>query len=140
MEILSKLGVMLKKFFNSMEYFRFVLFTALFFGIERVSNITLGIIMLWSMYLGVYKLIIKGGIKRIRYRKIIYLFLGFALLTVLIHSERNLADNLVIVYVMAVYFFQIYGLYSEKSNIKCQREIKRILQFIVIATSISMQM
>ena len=138
MEILGKLGVMLKKFFNSMECFRFVLFTALFFGIERVSNITLGIIMLWSMYLGVYRLIIKGGIKRIRYRKIIYLFLGFALLTVLIHSERNLADNLVIVYVMAVYFFQIYGLYSEKSNIKCQREIKRILQFIVIATSIMM--
>ena len=138
MEILGKLGVMLKKFFNSMECFRFVLFGALFFGIEKVSNITMGIIMLWSMYLGVYRLIIKGGIRRIRYRKIIYLFLGFALLTVLIHSERNLADNLVIVYVMAVYFFQAYGLYSEKSNSRCQREIKRILQFIVIATSVIM--
>ena len=138
MKFFCKLGVMLKNFFNSMECFRFVLFLALFFGIERVSNITLGIIMLWSMYLGVYRLIIKGGIKRIRYRKIIYLFLGFAVLTVILHSERNLADNLVVVYVMAVYFFQICGLYSEKSNVRCQREIKRILQFIVIMTSIIM--
>ena len=135
MEILGKIGNYLKKFFNSMECFRFVLFLALFFGIERVSNITLGIIMLWSMYLFVYKLIIKKGIRNIRYRKIIYLFLGAAAFTVMLHSRRNLADNLIVVYFMAIYFFQIYGLYSEKSNIRCQREIKRILQFIVIATT-----
>ena len=138
MKVVGKLGILLKKFFNSMECFRFVLFLALFFGIEMVSNITMGIIMLWSLYLGVYRLIIKGGIKRIRYRKVIYLFLGFAVLTVILHSERNLADNLIMIYVMAVYFFQICGLYSEKSNIRCQREIKRILNFIVTATSIIM--
>ena len=67
MQILGKIGNYLKNFFNSMECFRFVLFGALFFGIERVSNITMGIIMLWSMYLFIYKLIIKKGIQRIRY-------------------------------------------------------------------------
>ena len=138
MQILGKIGNYLKNFFNSMECFRFVLFGALFFGIERVSNITMGIIMLWSMYLFIYKLIIKKGIQRIRYRKIIYLFLGAAAFTVMLHRERNLADNLIVVYFMAVYFFQIYGLYSEKSNIRCQREIKRILLFIVSMTTVMM--
>ena len=138
MEMLGRIGSYLKKFFNSMECFRFVLFAALFFGIERISNITLGIIMLWSLYLLIDKLIVKKGIKRIRYRKILYLFLGFAVLTVILHSRLNPADNLIVVYVMAVYFFQICGLYSEKSNIRCQREVKRILQFIVIMTSVIM--
>ena len=138
MQLLGKVGNRLKQFFNSMECFRFVLFLSLFFGIERVSNITMGIIMLWSMYLFVDKLIVKKGIQRIRYRKIIYLFLGAAAFTVLMHWERNLADNLIVVYFMAVYFFQIYGLYSEKSNIRCQKEIKRILQCIVVMTTLAM--
>ena len=138
MQILGKLGVALKKFFNSMECFRFVFLVALYFGLEKISNIAVFVILLWSMYLFVKELILKKGIRRIRYRNILYLFLGFALLTVGIHCEKNLFDNVVMIYIMSVYFFQICGMYSEKSNIRCRKEMKFTLQFIVIITSLAM--
>ena len=93
MQALNKLGIILKKFFNSMQSFRFVFLAALYFGLERVSNIAVFVILLWSMYLFVKELILKKGIRKIRYRNILYLFLGFALLTVGIHCEKNLFDN-----------------------------------------------
>ena len=138
MQVLNKLGIALKKFFNSMQSFRFVLLVALYFGLERVSNIAVFVILLWSVYLFIKELIIKKGIRKIRYRNILYIFLGFALLTVGIHCERNLFDNLVMIYIMSVYFFQICGLYSEKSNIRCRKEMKFTLQFIVLITSLAM--
>lgn len=135
MQALKKLGESFKRFFNSTEYFRFVLFAALFFGLERVSVLSVMAILVWSIYLFVKKMLIEKRIRRVRYRKVLYLFLGGAILTVLIHSDKNLIENLFIIYVMTVYFFQLYGIYAEKSNIRCRKELKHILTFIVIATT-----
>ncbi len=138
MHSLRKIPLFLKKTLDSPPAFRFTLLIFLFFGMELFAAPAMLIFVLWSAYLFILTMLKSGGIKRLRYRKVLYLFLTGAVVTVLFHAERNLLQNLFIIYMIAVYFFQLYGIFSEKSNLRCRKELKRILSFIVIATSILM--
>lgn len=129
-------------FLNNTSYFRFAFLMSLFFAslclFEQFFYTLCGITMVWAAYLFYTKLIKQGYIKKIRYRKVIYLFLGCGLITVLLHSEQNLLNNLFILYWLAICFFFFYGMHSEKSNMKNKREMIFVLDFIVIATTIIM--
>lgn len=133
--LLKKFLLYLKKFFGSPQAFRFSLFIFLFFGLEKIALPAMLLFILWSMYLFAVTMMQNGNIKRLRYRKILYLFLAGAIVTVLFHAERNFFQNLFILYAIAIYFFQLYGIFAEKSNFRCRRELKCILTFIICATS-----
>ena len=121
-------------FLNNTSCFRFVFMMSLFFMLYPVQLVS----MVWAGYLFYKKMIKEGYIKKIRYRKVVYLFLAGGLVTVLLHAEQNLLNNLFILYWLAVCFFFFYGLHGEKSHSHNKREMMFMLDSIVIFTTIMM--
>lgn len=130
------------RFFDNISCFRFTFIAALFFAslclLEQFFYILCGITMIWGVYLFYKKMIKQKYIKKIRYRKVIYLFLGSGLVTVLMHAEQNLIENLFIMCWLSICLFFFYGLHSEKSHRRNKREMVFLFDFIVIATTIIM--
>ena len=100
--------------------------------------ITAGILMIWGIYLFGYKMIYKRRIRLLRNRKLIYLFLGCAVFTSLLHIKSNFFINLYYILWMALCFFFFYGIHSGRSRNSCKREAFRILGFIVASTTVMM--
>ena len=121
-------------FLNDTSCFRFVFLMSLFLMLYPIQLIS----MVWAGYLFYKKMIKEGYIKKIRYRKVIYLFLASGLVTVLLHAEQNLLANLFILYWLGVCFFFFYGLHGEKSHSHNKREMTFMLDSIVICTTIIM--
>lgn len=130
------------KFFNNTSYFRFALLTALFMTslcvTEQFFYFVHAIIMVWSVWLFGNKLIRQRYIQKIRYRKLMYFFLGSGLITVLIHSEKNFLMNLYMLYWSAVCFFLFYGLHAHQSNFETKKEIKLIAGFFSALSTVVM--
>ena len=130
------------KFLDNASYFRFALLAALFMTslcvTEQFFYFIHAIIMVWSVWLFGKKLIIQGYIQKIRYRKIMYFFLGAGLVTVLLHSEKNFLMNVYMVYWSAVCFFLFYGLHAHQSNFTTKKEMKLVLGFFSVASTIIM--
>ncbi len=122
--------------------FRFALMAVLFCDVRymmpQLYYSLVSVVGVWSVYLFVKKLIIGQGIKKIRYRKIIYLFLACALISVLLHCTTHLAENLFSLYMIAVCLLMFYGIHSEKSNLRIQKEMKRLLDAIVLVSTFLM--
>lgn len=129
---------MLKHFFNSLSCFRLTLFFILFFYIPTQSFIVWTLMFFWAAYLFFIKMLKQKYLQKVHFRKIIYLFLGCGLVTVLIHSEQNLFMNLYMLFWTALCFFSAYSLHSEKSHMRNKKEMKFLLNFISAATTIIM--
>lgn len=132
----------IKSFLNSTSNFRLVFITVMMFDVRylwgTVYYIILGAMFVWSACLMVDRLIIKKGILRLRYRTVIYTFLAFALLTIVLHGERNFIANAFTVYWISVCFFMFYGMHSEFSNVRVKKEMKRLFDFINAITTLIM--
>ena len=130
------------RFLDNTAYFRLGLLAALFLTslcvTEQFFYVIHAIIMVWSVWLFVRKLIVQHYIQRIHYRKIMYLFLGAGIVTALLHSEKNLLMNLYMVYWSAVCFFLFYGLHAHQSNFETKKEMKLVLGFVSVASTIIM--
>ena len=130
------------RFFNNEENFRFVFISSLFFGyiclIGSYFYVIAGISMIWACYLFIFRTVRKGYILRIRNRNLIYIFLGFAFLTCVLHGGTNFFLNVYMVAWMAVCFFFFYGIYAGRSKNRCRYEVQRILEFINTATNVIM--
>lgn len=124
------------RFLDNASYFRFFFLFILFcdIPIPIIPDAVWIAPLVWSLYLFIKKLIICGYIKKIRYRRIMYLFLVGGLVTILTRQD-NLVQNLIMLYWVAVCFFLFFGLYSEKSHRKNMQEFSVILNFIVYATT-----
>ncbi len=98
----------------------------------------MAILTVWSGFLLVRQLYVKKRIMRVKFRRIIFIFLLFALLTVSLHSEINLLQNMFTLYWIVVCFFLFYGIHSEKSNGRIRKEIKRLFDVLILITDITM--
>lgn len=129
-------------FLNQTSNFRLVFMAVMYFDIRYLSGIAytvaLVLMFLWSAWLLVDKMILKKGLLRVRYRSVIYIFLMFALFSVILHAESHLFDNLVTLYWMVVCFFLFYGIHAEMSNVRVKKEMKRTFEAINFLTTFIM--
>lgn len=132
----------LRAFIDNTANFRFALMAVLFCDVRYMMPLLyyslVSVVGIWSVYIFVKKLIIQRGIQKIRYRKIIYLFLASASVSILLHCTTNLAENLFSLYMIAVCLLLFYGIHSEKSNNRVQKEMKRLLDAIVFVSTFLM--
>lgn len=131
-----------QRFLNDTAHFRTVFMLVMLFDIRYLAGVSyyivLGLMAVWSFWLMADRLIIKKGIFRVRYLKVILLFLGFSLFTVILHGERNFFANLFSVYWIAVCFFLFYGIHAEKSNIRVKKEMQFTFELIAFISTFIM--
>ena len=130
------------KFLDNTSYFRLALMCVLFCDVRYMFPWLyysfMSVAVVWSVYIFIKKMIVQGGIKRVRYRRIIYLFLIGASVSVLLHCTSNFIENLFSLYMIAVCFFMFYGIHSEKSNFRIKKEMKRLLHILIAVTTLLM--
>lgn len=140
-KVLKKIDPVIK-FLNNEDNFRFVFIGSFFFAslclVRFYFYVIAGISMIWAAYLFGYKMIHKGYILRLRNKRLVCLFLGFAALTCIIHCMDNFLPNMYMVLYMACCFFFFYGIHAGRSKNSCRREVQTILDFINTATVIIM--
>ncbi|MBQ3929121.1 MAG: O-antigen ligase family protein [Clostridia bacterium] len=115
-----------------------VLFCDVRYMFPTVYYSLVSVISVWALYIFIKQYIIKQKIKKIRYRKIICLFLGCALLSVLLHCTTNLPENIFSVYMIGLCLFMFYGIHSEKSNFRIRKEMKRLLDALTLISTFLM--
>ena len=98
----------------------------------------LGIMGVWSLGLMIHEMGVKRRIMRVKFRRILFVFLGFATLSVLVHWQDHLLPNLMNLHWIAVGFFLFYGIHAEKSNRRVQREMKRLFDILIAITGVTM--
>ncbi len=126
------------RFFNSTTAFRFVFLSSLFFQINDFFSPLSWAIMVWSVYLFCRELIKGQHLRKIRHRKILYFFMGAALLTVIINFRENLAGNLYVLYWLSLCFFFFYGLHADHDHEHRKHEAVVLLDFISGMTTLAM--
>ena len=123
---------------NSTSVFRIVFFAVMYADIRYLSyNIYYAIMLVtlaWAVGLFIKRYIIEKCIFRVSYRRIIYVFLGSGTFTVLLHSERNLFENIVTMLWLAICLFMFFGIGAEKSNIRLKKELRLLFDLIVFVT------
>ncbi len=126
-------------FFDNTSHFRLVFMAVMFLDIRYLSgiaySIVLSVMFVWSLWLIIDRMILRKGILRLRYRSVIYVFLMFALFTIILHAESNLLQNLITLYWMVVCFFLFYGIHAEKSNVRVKKEMRRSFEIINAVTT-----
>ncbi len=124
---------------NSLSVYRIAFFTVMYADIRYLAyHLYYGILLFmlaWAIYLFIRHYIIGKKIFRIRFRKIIYIFLASGTLTVIIHSERNLFENIIIMLWLSICLLMFYGIHAEKSNLRLRKEMKRLFDLIVYVTT-----
>ncbi len=126
------------RFLNSTTAFRFVFISSLFFAIDKIFPPLFIAVMIWSVYLFCKELINNRYIKKIRYRKIIYFFMGAALLTVIINSKENFVGNLYVLYWLSLCFFFFYGLHADRDHKRRKHDAMILLDFLSAMTTLIM--
>lgn len=130
------------RFFSNDANFRFAFTGALIFASLNVVRfwfyVLVGILMIWGAGLFIYRMLYKGFILRVRSRRLILLFLGCALVTILLHITSNFFVNFYYVAFMGMCFFHFYGIHAGRSRSRCISEVCTLLDFINIVTTIMM--
>ena len=145
LSISSKTNSFLQKicrFFTDPAMFRLVFFVVLYCDI-RYLNIplyytVLSVMAVWALGLIIQQFCIKRRMFRVKFRRILFIFMFFAFVSVLLHGEINLIPNLFTLYWMAVCFLLFYGIHSEKSNRQVQKEMKRLFNVLTVMTDLTM--
>lgn len=131
-----------KSFFTNEANFRLVFLGFMFFAslnlIRTFFYYAAGISMIWGAFLFGYKLIYKHRLRLMHNRRLIYLFLGCALISCLLHAGDNLAVNLYYLLFMAVCFFFFYGLHAGHGKNACRKEAALLFDLLIGATAVLM--
>ena len=130
------------KFLDDPAGFRLITMIVLYCDIRYLSAAAfysaMAVLTIWSGFLMIRQLFMKKRIMRVKFRRIIFVFMLVAIFTVILHSEINLLQNLFTLYWITVCFFLFYGIHSEKSNTKVRREIKRLFDVLTVITDLTM--
>ena len=132
----------LVRFLGEPANFRLILFLILYCDIRYlvypVYMAVIGVMGVWSLGLMIYEMGVKRRIMRVKFRRILFVFLAFAALSVIVHWQDNLLPNLMNLHWIAVGFFLFYGIHAEKSNRRVQREMKRLFDVLITITGLTM--
>ena len=130
------------RFFADPASFRLVLFILLYcdtrYLLYPLYMALLGVMGLWALGLMIHEMGVKRRIMRVKFRRILFVFLVCAALSVLVHWQDHLLGNLFNLHWIAVSFFLLYGIHAEKSNRRVQKEMKRLFDVLVVMTNITM--
>ncbi len=129
-------------FFDEPSNFRLVFFVVLYCDIRYLSYpayFSAVILMaVWSLGLIIRHFFVRHRIMRLKFRRIIFVFMLSAFVSVILHSEINLFSNLLTLYFIAVCFCLFYGIHAEKSNLRVKKELKRLFDVLVVLTNLTM--
>ena len=132
----------LKKLFLDPANFRLLFFVVMYCDIRYLSPViyesVILVMTLWSAVLMVNQLAVRKRMMRVKFRRIIFIFMFFALVSVLLHSEINLWRNLLTLWWIGVCLFLFYGVHSEKSNLRVRKEAKRLFDVLTFMTNATM--
>ena len=132
----------LKKIFLDPANFRLLFFVVMYCDIRYLSPViydsVILVMSLWSAVLMIDQFVARKRIMRVKFRRIIFVFMFFAILTVLIHCEINLWSNLLTLWWLVVCLFLFYGVHAEKSNIRVRKEAKRLFDVLTVMTNLTM--
>ena len=132
----------LGRFFGNAANFRLILFITLFcdfrYLLYPLYMTLIGLLTVWSLGLMIREMYCKQRIMRVKFRRIIFVFLIFAAFSVVLHSEINLLQNLLTLHWIAVCFFLLYGIHAEKSNNRVRKEMKRLFDVLIVMTNVIM--
>lgn len=124
----------LSKYLYNESLFRIIYIISMFLSfvclIEVPCQIVTYVSMAWAFVLILNKIKTKQ-IKKIKYLKLLILFLFCMLLTTVINIKNNFFLNLLLVYHVAICFFIFYGLYTETNIAKVKREMLIIGHIII---------
>lgn len=130
------------RFFGSDQAFRSIYICTFFLAslclIRDYFYIAAGVLMIWGTALAAYKIIVRKQLSRMRNKRLIVMFLGFAVLTNVIHCKTHFFDNMYIVVYMGLCFFFFYGLHAGKCKSRCRRETAMLLDFLLAGTTVIM--
>lgn len=122
--------------------FRFVYIAVMFFSslclVRDLFYIAAGLSLIWGLFLFIRSYIIRGRFAYIRHRRVICLFMGFALFSCILHIQDNFIVNLYVLIFESVCFFFFFGLHAGRGRNACRREVWLILEFIIAATTVVM--
>ena len=128
-----------KIIFNS-SIFRIVFLIDLFFfsvafcdSIARIIHIFL---MVWGGIILIYDYIIKHMYKKVKYYKIILIFMSSCFVTVILHFKDNFYHNLLYLFTYLLCFFVFYGMHAEKNIIEKEKEMMTLFKIIFLLTSL----
>ena len=115
----------IRDFFDKPSNFRLIFFVVLYCDIRYLSfpvyYSAIALMVIWSLYLIVKHYFVRHRIMRLKFRRVIFVFMFFAGLSIILHSEINFFANLLTLYFIAVCFCLFYGIHAEKSNIRVQK-------------------
>lgn len=127
-----------RKFLWDHSAFRCCYFLSLFLSslcfVELGFQILTGVTMVWSVLIliDIFRRLYPR--KNLKYFGLLCAFVACGLATALLHAEDNLVTNLVMMYHVAVCFFIVYGMHSERDKEKVRREMffmAKILAFLI---------
>lgn len=95
-------------------------------------------LLVWAFFIFVRNYLYKGCLFRLRYRKVLYLFFGTALIGILLHCTTNFAENIYTLYTNAILMFLFYGLHAVTSNSQVRKEMKTLLPLMGYLTTLFM--
>ena len=126
-------------FFNP-SLFRIAYIIDLFLGmlalLELTSLILKCFILFWGAFIFIHNFIKTKAFLKIKYYKILILFLGLCLFTTLLHFNDNLLANLLFVYHTSICFFIFYGMNVQNDKESIEKEMVFIFKFITISTTL----
>ncbi len=132
----------LGRFFGNPANFRLIFFLILYCDIRYLYYpaymCVLAVMALWSLGLMIYEMGIKRHIVRVKFRRILFVFLVFATLSVVLRWQDNLLLNIMNLHWIAVGFFLFYGIHAEKSNRKVRHEMTRLFDILIVITNLTM--
>ena len=130
-----------KKILSDISLFRVVYAVALFFTCfchtEIVAHGIKYLLTLWGIYLIITRYLRPKRLGRIMYGTWLTAFVIAYLITCILHIMDNLFLNLVLLCHVAVCFFVLYGIHTEKNRKAKYKEFYLISHFILIATTLA---
>lgn len=122
--------------------FRLIFMIVLYCDIRYLSApayySVIGVMAVWSLYLMIRVMAVRQRIMRVKFRRIIFIFLVFAFLSVVLHAEINLWSSLLTMHFLSVCLFLFYGIHAEKSNLRVKKEMKRLFDVLIVMTDLTM--
>lgn len=104
--------------------------------LENFSFIIRCFMLLWGGIILVNNFIMKKNIQKIKYFKLLLLFLISCFLTTFIHISDNFLPNLLAIYHTSVCFFLFYGMYVERDSRDIEKEMTLVFKIFIYTTAI----
>lgn len=120
--------------------FRIVFLIDLFFFsvafCDLISRIINAFLMVWGGIILIHNYLINRNFKKIRYHKILLIFMSSCIATVILHAKDNLLLNLLYLFVYFLCFFVFYGVYSEQNLEKTKKEMFLLFKILIFLTTV----